>query len=231
MILTQSKNWYSQDSTNFEGITIENVTSQFGPSQIIKEATHILESSSSCVDLILTTQPNSAGESGVHPSLHPNCHKIVFAKFSFPPPYPREIWHYKQPNTELIRRAITDFNWDRAFLNTYVNETIVCDDKDPSWFSKAVESLLQDKKDTLKKYRNSKNNIQLFQRLRLLQEKLNSVIIILSCVSKQNWYSKMSTKLTKFHKSSKAYWSLLKTFLNKKTPFNSTSLPSRRFCN
>ena len=26
----------------------------------------------------------------------------------------------------------------------------------------------------------------------------------------------MSTKLTKFHKSSKAYWSLLKTFLNNK---------------
>ena len=116
-------------------------------------------------------------------------------------------------------------------INFIHHETIVCDDKDPSWFSKAVESLLQDKKDTLKKYRNSKNNIQLFQRLRLLQEKLNSVIIILSCVSKQNWYSKMSTKLTKFHKSSKAYWSLLKTFLNKKTPFNSTSLPSRRFCN
>ena len=36
-------------------------------------------------------------------------------------PFPREIWHYKQANTEFIRRAITDFNWDRAFLNTNVN--------------------------------------------------------------------------------------------------------------
>ena len=79
MILTQSKNWYSQDSTNFEGITIENVTSQFGPSQIIKEATHILESSSSCVDLILTTQPNLAGESGVHPNC---CIQIVTRLYS-----------------------------------------------------------------------------------------------------------------------------------------------------
>ena len=33
-----AKNWCSQDSTNFEGITIENVTSQFGLSQIITEA-------------------------------------------------------------------------------------------------------------------------------------------------------------------------------------------------
>ena len=111
----KSKHCCSQDSTNFEDITIEIVTSQFGLSQIIKEATHILESSSSCIDLIFTTQPNLVVESGVHPSLHPNCHhQIVFAKFNlqiyYPPPYPREIWHYKQANTELIRRAITDFN-------------------------------------------------------------------------------------------------------------------------
>ena len=93
-------------------------------------------------------------ESGVHPSLHP-------------PPYPREIWHYQQANTELIRRAITDFNWDRAFLNTNVNErisifsnaimnnilsnfipheTIVCDDKATRWFNKAIKSLIQEKK-------------------------------------------------------------------------------------
>ena len=52
--------------------------------------------------------------------------------------------------------------------------------------------------------------MQLLQRVRLLQEKLNSFI----SVSKQSYYSRMATKLTKFHKSSKAYWSLLKTFLN-----------------
>ena len=80
--------------------------------------------------------------------------------------YPREIWHYKQANTEIIRRAITDFNWNRAFLstnakekvsifsNTIMNilnnliphETIVCDDKDPAWFNKAIKSLNQRKK-------------------------------------------------------------------------------------
>ena len=72
----KSKYWCSQDSTNFEGVTIEIVISQFGLSQIIKEATHILESSSSCIDLIFTTQPNLVVESGVHTS------QIVFAKFN-----------------------------------------------------------------------------------------------------------------------------------------------------
>ena len=137
----KSKHLCSQDSTNFEGISIENVTSQFGLNQIIKEATHILETSSSCIDPIFTTQPNLMVESGVLQSLHPNCHhQIVFAKFNlqiyYPPPYPREIWHYKQANTELIRRAITDFNWDRAFLNTNVKEKV-------SIFNKATLILMR----------------------------------------------------------------------------------------
>ena len=84
----KSKHWCSQDSTNFEGSTIENVISQFGQSknigsQIIKEATRVLGSSSSCIDLIFTTQSNLVVESGLHPSLHPNCHhQVVFAKFN-----------------------------------------------------------------------------------------------------------------------------------------------------
>ena len=52
------------------------------------------------------------------------------------------------------------------------------------------------KKDTFKKYRKSRNNIQLLQRLRLLLEKLNSFI----SVSKQNYYSRMSIKLIKVQK-------------------------------
>ena len=84
MILRQNKQiWCSQDSTNFEGITTENVISQFGLSQIINKPTYILESSSLCIDLIFKTQPNLVVESGVHSSLHPNCqHQIVFAKFN-----------------------------------------------------------------------------------------------------------------------------------------------------
>ena len=236
----KSKKWCSQDSTNFERVTIENLTSQFGLSQIINEATHILEASSSGIDLIFTTQPNLVVESGVHPSLHANCHhQLVFAKFNlqihYPPPYPREIWHYKQANIELIRRATSNFNWDRAFLNTNVNEkvaiftstvmnilsnaipheTMVCEIKILHGSIKQSNLSFRKKKDTFKKYGKNNNNIQLLQRLRLFQEKLNSFI----SVSKQSYYSRMSTKLTKFHKSSKAYWSLLKTFLsNRKIP-------------
>ena len=108
-------NWFCQDKTNFEGDTIENLTSLFGLHEVIKEPTHILDTSSSCIDQIFTSQPNLIIDSGVYSSLHSNCHhQIIFAKFSlevvYPPHYVREIWHYKDTNTELIRRAINEFN-------------------------------------------------------------------------------------------------------------------------
>ena len=88
---------------------------------MIHEPTHRLESSSSCIDLIFTSQLNLITESGVHPSLHPNSnHQIIFAKFNqeinYPSPYFREVWHYQEANTNLIRRAIDMFDWDRAFV-------------------------------------------------------------------------------------------------------------------
>ena len=55
---TKSKNWYSHDKTSFEGKTIESTTSWFGLYQLINEPTHLLENSSSCIDLIFTSQSN-----------------------------------------------------------------------------------------------------------------------------------------------------------------------------
>ena len=108
---TKSKNWYSHDKTSHEG----NVTTQSGLQQIIKEPTHISNTSSTCIDLIFTPQPHLITDSGVHSSLHSNCHhQIVFAKFNlriaYPPPYLRVIWHYREANKRLIRRAIEKFN-------------------------------------------------------------------------------------------------------------------------
>ena len=76
-------NWYSHDKTSFEGSSIESITSQFALNQLINEPIHLLQNSSSCIDLIFTSQPNIVIASGVHPSFHPNCyHQIVFAKFN-----------------------------------------------------------------------------------------------------------------------------------------------------
>ena len=114
----RSKNWYSQDKTSFESKTIESIFSQFALHQLINEPTQLLENSFSCIDfrVIFTSQPNLVVEPGVHPSVYPNCHhQIVFAKFnlmvSYLPPYSREVRHYREANSNVIRRTINNFSW------------------------------------------------------------------------------------------------------------------------
>ena len=94
----KSKNWFCLDKSSLEGNAFENVTTQFGLQQIIKAPTHITNTSSSCIDLIFTSQPNLITDPGVHFSLHPDCHhQVVFPKLNlhivYQPPYLREICH------------------------------------------------------------------------------------------------------------------------------------------
>ena len=107
--------WYRNDSTDTEGSKIDILTSTFGFHQIIKEKTHILNNSSSSIDLKFTSQANLVTESGVHSSLHENCnHQITYVKFNlnviYPPPYETEVWHYKLANSECIQRAIANYH-------------------------------------------------------------------------------------------------------------------------
>ena len=153
----KTTNWYKNDINSYEGLKIDTITSQFGLQQIINEPTYLTSNSSSCIDLIFTSQPNLVMESGVHSSLHPNCHhQIVFAKINlkiyYPPPYERDICHYEKANADLIRRSIVDqFPWDIRFAHIDVNqkvylfnqtiknilcnfiphESVTCDDSDP----------------------------------------------------------------------------------------------------
>ena len=104
---------------------IDAITTQFGLQQLIKEPTHvltdspscidllnhILTDSPSCIDLLFTSQPNLVMESGVYSSLHQNCHhQVIYAKINFKmfylPLYKREIWHYQRANVYQIQRAI-----------------------------------------------------------------------------------------------------------------------------
>ena len=47
----RSSSWWGNDINNFEGISIENLTSSYGFKQLISEPTHLLPTSSSCIDL------------------------------------------------------------------------------------------------------------------------------------------------------------------------------------
>ena len=76
----KSSSCYDKDTTSPEGLRIESLASFYGFSQLISNPTHILPNSASCIDLIFADQPNIIMNSGVHSSLHPNCHhQIVYS--------------------------------------------------------------------------------------------------------------------------------------------------------
>ena len=70
----------------------------------------------SCIDIILTDQPNLVTNSGVRPSLDPAVkHHITYCKLNFkippPPKFFREIYHYGRAQRECIVKAIEAFPW------------------------------------------------------------------------------------------------------------------------
>ena len=102
--------WCSTDKAKHDGAKLDNLTSQYGLIQLLKEPTHISDNYRSCIDLILTSQPDLVVDFGMHPSLHENCHhQIIYSKMDlkifYPLPYERTVWHYQQADTQLIERS------------------------------------------------------------------------------------------------------------------------------
>ena len=124
----KSKDWCSIDIASFEGSEHDFLTSQFGLSQIIKNR-HTINNSRPYIDLIFTSQPNMVTGSGVHASLHSNCHhQIIYAKFDlriiYPPPYERTVWHFKHANSSHIKRAIDIFDWESTLNYIDANDQV-----------------------------------------------------------------------------------------------------------
>ena len=71
---SRCSSWWSDDINTTEDLKLFSSSPSNGFSQLIQDPTHILGHSSSCIDLLFTDQPNLSVNSGVHASLHPNCH-------------------------------------------------------------------------------------------------------------------------------------------------------------
>ena len=121
----KSKNWYKNDKRNFQVNIIENVMTGRS-TKSFKKPTNILDNPNWSIDIIFTSQANSLLESGVDPSWI----QIVTIKLKFdlqifyPPPCLGEVWHYKDVKTELIRRSVAMFAWEKGFSNTIVDKKV-----------------------------------------------------------------------------------------------------------
>ena len=86
----QSQLWYPGGVTTPEGSDIENLISSLGLYQIIREPTNFVPNKNpTCIDLIITDQPNLILNCATRPSPHSVCHhQIIHCKvnFNLPPP-------------------------------------------------------------------------------------------------------------------------------------------------
>ena len=157
-------------------------------------------------------------QSGVHPSLHPNCHhQIVFAKLNlkveYPPLYEHLIWNYQNAVFhQSINRTVDVFEWgnsyeginvheqvhffNKAILNSFHNhiphKTIICNDKDPPWFNNQIRQLLNKKKEIFEQYLTIGKSQTDYEWLQVISNSLVETIRS----SKEKFYYQLSTKLT-----------------------------------
>ena len=173
----RSQSWWSNDINTTEGSKLLALSSSNGFSQLINEPTHIPANSNSCIDLIFTDKPGLLIDSGVHLSLHPNCHlQIIYSTFNlnicYLPPYQRLVRDHKKVDTNKIKKALDLVNWERLFdqknidaqvatfndtmLNTFrnfvANKFITIDDKDLVRMNEAIKSKMKAKNILYKKY-------------------------------------------------------------------------------
>ena len=95
--------------------------------------------------------------------------------------------------------------------NFIPHETVTCDDRDPPWITSKIKGPIQ-KKHFAKKYFQNNEDIHLFRRFQNIEKLLTATIE----KSKEQYYTRISTKLMDPTTSPKAYWSILKTVLNTK---------------
>ena len=103
----RSKNWWFQDITNSQGAIIDTLTSTSGYHQLLNLPTHMTNTSSSCNDLIFTSNTSLITDFGIEKSLYADSchHSIVFGKInlnvSLPAPYTREVWDYNKADKKI----------------------------------------------------------------------------------------------------------------------------------
>ena len=105
------------------------LTLSAGYKRIIDKPTHVINNSMSYIDLMFCTNQNVISNYGIHVSMFKKCHhNIIHGKIDIrvplPPVYVCEVWDYNKTNVENIKKAISNFNWNRAFENLSVDEKV-----------------------------------------------------------------------------------------------------------
>ena len=193
--------------------------------------------SKSCIDLILTDQPNLIIESVVHQSLHEHCHhQIIHGKLSVSnialPSYTRKICYYDKADFVAIMKGIEMFKWheqldkikcpneqvklvNEVLLNIYSNfipnQTKTIRPRQLPWITQAVNKFLRKKNHAYKTFvKNGRPEDKLEEMQNMVSEGAKMIED-----AKRNYLRKTGQTLANPGTSNKTYWTLLiNTVLN-----------------
>ena len=233
-----SQFWWADGDTTPEGREIEDMLSSLNLSQMISEPTNFTPGKKpSCIDLIITDQPNLLLDCGTRASLDQKCHhQIVHGKINFkippPPPIERKMWHYDKANTDAIRRSMTNFPWATQLqLNNDVNwqvkifhETLMnimsnfipnlvkkCVPRDPPWINKPLKTLLKKKNRLYKNYKRHGYKEDDRERLENFRTECNEAIE----EAKLLYLNNLGKRLNDPDTTPKNYWKIIHRVMNK----------------
>ena len=233
-----SQFWWPDGGTTPEGTEIENLFTSLGLSQVICEPTNFEPNKNpSCIDLVITNQPNLILDCGTRASLDSYCHhQIIYCKVNFrippPPPYERKIWHFNRANTAAIKRSMTSFPWLQhlnintdpnwqvktftdIFLNIMSNcipnETKRFIPRDPPWITKSLKTMLNRKNRLFKNYK--KHRYKEEDKVRLDSFRIECYKAVET--AKSSYLKNMGNKPNEPGISQKSYWKIINRVMNK----------------
>ena len=233
-----SKFWWPDGDTTPEGREIEDLFTSLNLFQIISEPTNFEPGKKpSCIDLVITDQPNLVLDSGTRASLDPYCHhQIIYCKVNFrippPPPFERKIWHYNRANSAAIKRSMTSFPWLQHFnLNTdpnwqiktftdiflnimsnfIPNETKRVVPRDPPWITKQLKTMLNRKNRLFNNYK--KHGYKEEDKVRLNNFRIECHQAVET--AKLSYLTNLGNKANDPNTTQKSYWKIIHRVMNK----------------
>ena len=233
-----SQLWYREGKTTPEGKEFEDLISSLGLSQVINEPTNFEpHKNPSCIDLVITDQPNLVLDSGTRPSPDPLCHhQIIYCKSSFSlppsPPYEREFWYYPRANKDLLQRSMGNFPWEqrlnlnpdpnwqvkeftKIFLNIMSNfiphEMRKITPRENPWITKPLKAMINRKDRLYKNYK--RNGYQQNDKVRLDNFRLECQQAVED--AKKAYMTSLGNKLHNQHTNGKLFWRIVNKVMNK----------------
>ena len=225
------------------GNKINSICYQFNLYNLIEEPTHFFADSSSCIDLILTSNKNSILLSGVgDPFLEQNIkyHCPVFCIFEFcknvPKTFTRHIWLYDKGNFNGLRNALSQTDWEtikHPNIDTYAkqfsehilntakkfipNKNVTIRETDPPWLTSKIKKMKRKRKRLYDKYMQLRTETN-HDNYKMYRNKVTNEIR----KSKKSVTDKISSKLRDTNLQPKDYWRTLKQFIK---PQQRSSIP------